>query len=464
MASSSESTARDRHDGAEDLLVLEPHPGRQAVEQRRLHQAAVAAAADQHARAAGHGVGDDGLDALGGGVVDHRADVGRLQPRIAVPQRADALREALEQLGVTLARHVHALDGDARLARGREAAGRAAVDREIEVRVGQDDGRGVRAELEHQPLQARLAGHHAAHRRRAGERDQRDAVVLRQGLRDARRAGQHAQRGGRPARRDRLGGQRQDGERGLLRRLDDDRAAGADGRAELVRRDQQREVERRDGGDHADRLGDGEADAAVGAGHGVERQDLADVARRRLGREAQRRRRPRHLEPHLADRLARLGQQQRRQVVRARLDAVGEIGEDRGAAGAGKVRGLLQRARGGGQGRLDVGGTGLGDHRRRAVVPREAHGRGRRAGGGAPGDHQRDGGLGSGRRRCGVGHRANLRPRRGVRRRCRNGRRWPASRRAARPPAPPRPAGRGGSRRRAARPRSPTRGRRRRAR
>ena len=58
-------------------------------------------------------------------------------------------------------------------------------------------------------------------------------------------------------------GQRDRGERGLAGRLEHDRAAGGDGRRHLVGHQVEREVERRDGADHADGHPQGEAELAL---------------------------------------------------------------------------------------------------------------------------------------------------------------------------------------------------------
>ena len=68
-----------------------------------------------------------------------------------------------------------------------------------------------------------------------------------------------SQPAGSPASAMRLGQQAR-GQRRTLRRLEHHRAAGGQGRRHLVQHQVEREVERGDRGDHAERLGDGEAD------------------------------------------------------------------------------------------------------------------------------------------------------------------------------------------------------------
>ena len=71
-------------------------------------------------------------------------------------------------------------------------------------------------------------------------------------------------------------------ERGLPRRLQDDRATGRDRRGDLVRDQVEREVERRDRTDHTDRTPHREPDLALAGRDRIERNEVA-VERARLG-------------------------------------------------------------------------------------------------------------------------------------------------------------------------------------
>ena len=122
---------------------------------------------------------------------------------------------------------------------------------------------------------AASAGEMLADRHRAGERNLAHHVGRDQMLRDVRRHAEHeVEHARRHAGIDEAAHQLDAASRRLLRRLDDDRAAGRQRGADLARRRQRREIPRREGGDHADRLlhhelahalGAARHDAAVGA-------------------------------------------------------------------------------------------------------------------------------------------------------------------------------------------------------
>jgi hypothetical protein len=77
----------------------------------------VAGAAGEHAAAGRHGLVDPRLHPPGGGLVDERADVGRVVVRVADTECGDVPPDLLDELVVDVAVGVDALHGDAGLAR-----------------------------------------------------------------------------------------------------------------------------------------------------------------------------------------------------------------------------------------------------------------------------------------------------------------------------------------------------------
>ena len=135
------------------------------------------------------------------------------------------------------------------------------------VAVGLDDHRGVVAELEADLLARRPRPDPPPDVGRAGERDQGDVVVVDDGVADGRAAaGDDVQPLGRQAAVvDQQLGEGDAAERRLARRLEHDRAAGGDRRRQLVGDEVEREVERADRADDADRHAQREADLAHAA-------------------------------------------------------------------------------------------------------------------------------------------------------------------------------------------------------
>ena len=110
---------------------------------------------------------------------------------------------------------------------------------------------------------------------------------------------------GAPGRLDDLGhGQHR--ERVLGRRLEDDRVARRDRRGELVGGQVEREVERADRRDRADREASGDPDPVLRRRQQVERDDLAGHPFGLLGAEPEGQHRPVDLDQRVADRLAGL--------------------------------------------------------------------------------------------------------------------------------------------------------------
>ena len=169
--------------------------------------------------------------------------------------------------------------------------------------IRQPDGRAAGEGEELEPVVgdhpvAELAGHRQdAH----GARREPDAV-------DDLRDGQHR-------------------ERVLRRRLEDDRAARGDRRRDLVGGEVEREVERADARDRADREAAGDADPALRRGHQIERDHLAVHPLGLLGAEPERQRRPIDLDERVADGLAGLEAQDPPELLAPGLDAVADLAQ-----------------------------------------------------------------------------------------------------------------------------------------
>jgi hypothetical protein len=164
----------------------------------------------------------------------------------------------------------------------------------------------------------------------------------------------------------------QTGQRRGLGRLDDHRAAGGDGRPDLMRDQIERVVEGGDGDHHADRLRRGESEA-VGAGSAeVHRDDLTLLRAQLLHRDAHRVDGARHLHPGVEQRLAAFARRFQRQGFGAGAHQAGGSLEDFDASGQRQpgvavavqlVRDGQRMPDGGGVGRRH-GGDGLAVERR----------------------------------------------------------------------------------------------------
>ena len=142
-------------------------------------------------------------------------------------------------------------------------------------------------------------------------------------------------------------GQPQRGQRGQLGRLEHDRVARREGRRQPPAGDRHREVPRHDDPDDAERLLEGDVDAAAHRdlpsgqplrGRGVVVQDVADVAR---------------LPPRVADRVAGVGHLELRQLLDVGVDLLGEPAQQ--ASAVGRVDRPPGRQRSGGAGDRGVG-------------------------------------------------------------------------------------------------------------
>ena len=124
-----------------------------------------------------------------------------------------------------------------------------------------------------------LGGDLAADHGRAGERDLRDAGVVHQGGAGLAVAGEHVQRALRQPGLERELAEAQRGQRRLLGRLQDDRAAGRERRRDLPGRHQQREVPRDDLAADADGLAQRVAEDVAGGDRDRLALDLRRPAR-----------------------------------------------------------------------------------------------------------------------------------------------------------------------------------------
>src|SRR4051812_14887847 len=285
---------------------------------------------------------EEALDALAlaGRVQRPEVRVGRAHVAHHVALRL--VGEAVDDVVVDLAGGEHARRGGAVLAGVVVADAGDRLEDRVEVDVVEDDDRRLAAELEVDALEGLggVLGDPLARLDRAGERDDVDAGVL-----DDRRAGvvaagddvQHALRQdlGREL------GQLQRRHRGRRRRLEDDRAAGRERRADLPHRHHQRVVPRRDLARDAGRLA---------ADH---RRVALEVLARRLALEVARRARE---EAQVVDhrgqlvvlerlqRLAGVGRLELRDLVAVLLDRVRERQQRGRALGRRAAAPRLERA------------------------------------------------------------------------------------------------------------------------
>ncbi len=263
--------------------------------------------------------------------------------------------------------HEHPLDADADLAGVGERADEAALDGPVEVGGLVDDHAGVAAELEDDPLLARPLLHPPADRRAAGEREELEALVADHPVAELAAHRQDADRAHRgPGLLDDLA-DRQHDERVLRRRLQDDRVARRDRRRELVGGEVEREVERADRRDRADREAPGDPHPALARGRDVERDRLADHPLRLLRAEPERDDRSIDLDEGVADRFAGLGGEELSELLAAGLDPGADVAQDRAPLVGGQVAGDLERLHGG-LDRLLVLGLGRVERRARRVV------------------------------------------------------------------------------------------------
>lgn len=259
------------------------------------------------------------------GAILDRADLRTLARAVVDDRRARQLGQFVAENLVHGFGHIGALDRDADLAGiGHRALENApgGVDR---VGIVQDDRRVIAAQLQRHALERRGGGlHHLLPRfGRSGEGNLRDVgmaghcraeiIVVAQDVDDPGRQYVGAQ-----------GAEQQAGERGGRRRLRHHRIARHQRRAQLVHQQHQREIPRRDRADYAQRLAqfDDLALVIVLEQHGLQ-------AHRRKG--AQGEGRAHHFHAGLVERLALFAGQQLAEFAGARLQGVGQRGDQGGA-------------------------------------------------------------------------------------------------------------------------------------
>ncbi len=265
----------------------------------------------------------------------------------------------------------HALDADADLAGVGEGADEDALDGPVEVRRAVDDDGSVAAQLQDDVLLARAGLHPPADGRAAGERQQLEAVVGDHPVAELAAHGQDAHRARRQASLGHDLGHRQHRERVLGRRLEDDRAAGGDGRRELVRGQVEREVEGADGGHRSDREAPRDAQATARGRHQVERDRLPGHPLGFLGAEAEGQHGAIDLDQRVADRLAGLEGDGPPELLASGPDARADLAQDPTTLVCRQVPGLLERGHGGvGRRVVLLWGRGIGPAGRRIRVGR----------------------------------------------------------------------------------------------
>ncbi len=224
---------------------------------------------------------------------------------------------ASRKLVVEILLHEDALHADTALAGLIERAEDHALDDEVQaislIRI--DDAGGVAAEFEHNLLPARARLQIPADGRRAGKRQQLEAVVGREQVGAVAMRRQDRERAFRQIRfgHDLAHDQRPD--RRAARWLEHERTADCERRRNLVCGEVQRKVERRDERARPDRHALGEAAIAFRPSRDLEVDHFAIDPNRLLGRDLERIDQPRDFTARILDRLARLDAQRHRQFV-----------------------------------------------------------------------------------------------------------------------------------------------------
>ncbi len=238
---------------------------------------------------------------------------------------------------------------------------------EVEVGVGEDDGGGVPAQLEVQRLRSGLGGDAAAHRARAGERDHRDIGVGRQHVADLPApAGHDVEHARWEAGLLQDAAEEHQGDRGVGGRLGHDGVPGGDGRDDLGGGEEQRVVERAEGGHGAHRLAQHDGGAPGRVRDPVAGEVLAEDLAHLLADQAESLAGGLHLGCRLLGGLAQVGHDGVDEGLPVLLQDLGRVLADLQASGRGQASEALAGVAGGGDGRFDVLARGLGgtgDHR-----------------------------------------------------------------------------------------------------
>ena len=237
------------------------------------------------------------------------------------------LHEELEERLIHPLVHVYALRGDARLAGIGEAADRAAGRRPREIRIGLDDHRRIAAQLEQHALAAGLRANRPTGFRAARERDEPDARVLDQNLRDLDVARRDVDAALRITRAPDEIAETQGGERILRWRLQGDGGTTRHRGRDFVSRKQDREVERRDRRDRRQGEAARDRDPALAGRDGVGRQHFAANARRFFSGIPKHEDRSIELGARLGDRLAGFQRQCTGQLALRPLQAIGDFAQ-----------------------------------------------------------------------------------------------------------------------------------------
>ncbi len=287
---------------------------------------------------------------------DQRRDVRGIVERIADDERVDERDELVEELARDGLVHQHALRRDARLAGMAEPGDGDLLRRRLEVGVGFEDHRRVVPELEADLLPRRRAPRIA----QPTSGDPVKVIIAMPGWSTIALptvpplpVTTLTHPAGSPHSSRRSSRERDRGERRLARGLEYDGAAGCDRRRHLVRDQVQREVERADPADDADRHAQRERELALADVGRVHGDHLAGQAARLDRGERERRHRPLRLDPRRLDRLGGfLGDDPREFLGALAQQARGAVEDLRALPG--RQRTAAAHRVGGGDGGIDL--------------------------------------------------------------------------------------------------------------